>query len=43
MLLSKVAIAAGAVLLLAYFLGPIGFDPAIMIGALAAITAQTET
>ena len=37
MLLSKVAIAAGAILVLAYFLGPIGFDPSILIGAIAAI------
>jgi hypothetical protein len=36
-LLSKVAIAAGGVLLLGYFLGAIGFDPAVMIGALAAV------
>jgi hypothetical protein len=37
MLLSKMAIAAGAIFILAYFLGPIMFDPTIMIGALAAI------
>jgi hypothetical protein len=37
MLLSKVAAAAGGILILAYFLGAIGFDPAILIGALAAI------
>ena len=37
MLFSKVAIAAGAILVLAYFLGPIGFDPTILIGAIAAI------
>jgi hypothetical protein len=37
MALAKVAIAAGGVLILAYFLGAIGFDPAILIGALAAI------
>ena len=33
MLLSKMAIAAGAILLLAYSLGPVGFDPTILIGA----------
>src|SRR5262245_21592701 len=37
MLLSKVAIAAGGVWLFAYLLGAIGFEPATMIGALAAI------
>ena len=37
MLLSKVAIVVGGVLLLAYFLGAISFDPTILIGAIAAI------
>jgi hypothetical protein len=37
MLLSKLAITAGGILILAYFLGAIAFDPAILIGALAAI------
>jgi hypothetical protein len=37
MLLSKVAIAAGGILILAYFAGAMSFDPAILIGALAAI------
>ena len=37
MVLSKVTIAAGGIGILAYFLGPIGFDPTILIGALAAI------
>jgi hypothetical protein len=37
MLLSKVAIAAGGALMLVYFLGATGFDPTILIGALAAI------
>ena len=37
MLLSKVAIAAGGIWILVYFLGAIGSDPAILIGALAAI------
>jgi hypothetical protein len=35
MLLSKVAIGAGAVCVLAYLLGAIGFDPTAMIGAIA--------
>ena len=37
MLFSKVAIAAGGIWILGYFLGAIGSDPAILIGALAAI------
>jgi hypothetical protein len=37
MLLSKIAIAAGGIWILVYFLGFIGSDPAILIGALAAI------
>jgi hypothetical protein len=37
MLLSKVAVAARGALLLAYFLGPIRFDPTILIGATTAI------
>jgi|SRR5512136_1337770 NAD/NADP transhydrogenase alpha subunit len=37
MLLSKVAIAAGAIWVLAYFLGAIRFEAATMIGAIAAI------
>ena len=37
MLLSRLAIAAGAICILVYFLGPIGFDPAIMVGAIALI------
>jgi hypothetical protein len=37
MLLSKVAIAAGGIWILAYFLGAIRFEPATMIGAIAAI------
>jgi len=36
-LLSKVAIAAGAIWIFAYLLGAIGFEPATMIGAIAAI------
>ena len=37
MLLSKVAIGAGAVCVLAYLLGAIGFDPTAMIGAIAGV------
>ena len=37
MLLSKIAIAGGGICMVAYFLGPIGFDPTILIGAIAAI------
>ena len=37
MLLSKVAIAAGGVWILAYFLGAIRFDPTTVIGAIAAV------
>jgi hypothetical protein len=37
MLLSKVAIAAGGIWILAYFLGAIRFEPATIIGAIAAI------
>jgi hypothetical protein len=36
-LFSKVAIAAGGIWILAYLLGVIRFDPAVMIGAIAAI------
>ena len=36
-LLSKVAIAGGGICMLAYFFGPIRFDPTILIGAIAAI------
>ena len=37
MLLSKIAIAGGGICMMAYLLGPIRFDPAIMIGAIAGI------
>ena len=37
MLFAKLAIAAGGILILAYFLGTTWFEPATMIGALAAI------
>jgi hypothetical protein len=35
-LISKVAMAAGGILILAIILGAVGFDPTIMIGAIAA-------
>ena len=37
MLLSKVAVAAGGIWILAYLLGAIGFEPTTMVGAIAAI------
>lgn len=37
MLFAKIAMIAGGIFILAYFLGAIAFDPAILIGALAAI------
>ena len=37
MALSRVAIVAGGIWILAYFLGAIRFDPTLMIGAIAAI------
>jgi hypothetical protein len=37
MLLSKVAIAAGGIWIFPYLLGAIGFEPATVVGALAAI------
>ena len=37
MVLSKVAIATGGIWILVYVLGAIGFDPTLMVGAIAAI------
>lgn len=37
MLLAKMAIGAGGILILGYFLGAVRFDPTLMIGAIAAI------
>src|ERR1700746_3493221 len=39
--ISKVAIAAGGTLILAIIIGAVGFDPAVMIGALAAVIGGT--
>jgi hypothetical protein len=41
MLLSKVAIAAGGIWLLGYFLGAFRFDPMLMVGAIAACIGGT--
>src|SRR5262245_11898035 len=40
-LMSKLAMAAGAILILAFMLGAIRFDPAVMIGALTAVIGGT--
>ena len=40
-LISKVAMAAGGILILAIILGAVGFDPTIMIGAIAAAIGGT--
>jgi hypothetical protein len=37
MLLAKIAIGAGGIWILGYFLGAVRFDPTLMIGAIAAI------
>src|SRR5260370_34892995 len=39
--ISKVAIAAGGTLILAIIIGAVGFDPTVMIGALAAVIGGT--
>src|SRR5260370_6117084 len=39
--ISKVAIAAGGTLILAIIIGAVGFDPTLMIGALAAVIGGT--
>jgi hypothetical protein len=40
-LISKVAIAAGAILILAIIIGAVGFDPKVLIGAIAAVIGGT--
>ena len=40
-LISKVAIAAGGILILAIVVGALGFDPTILIGAVAAVIGGT--
>jgi hypothetical protein len=39
--ISKVAIAAGGILILATIIGAVGFDPTILIGAIAAVIGGT--
>ena len=40
-LISKVAIGAGGILILAIIIGAVGFDPTVLIGAIAAVTGGT--
>ena len=40
-LISKAAIAAGGILILAIIVGALGFDPTILIGAIAAVIGGT--
>jgi hypothetical protein len=40
-LVSKVAIAAGGILILAILIGAVGFDPTVLIGAIAAVIGGT--
>ena len=40
-LISKVAIAAGGILILANIIGAVGFDPTVLIGAIAAVIGGT--
>jgi hypothetical protein len=40
-LISKVVIAAGGILILAIIIGAVGFNPTVLIGAIAAVTGGT--
>jgi hypothetical protein len=40
-LISRVAIAAGGILILATIIGAVGFDPTVLIGAIAAVIGGT--
>jgi hypothetical protein len=40
-LISKVAIAAGGILILTIIIGAVGFDPTVLIGAIAAVIGGT--
>ena len=40
-LISKVAIAAGGILILAIIIGAVGFDPTVLVGAIAVVIGGT--